>query len=395
MPSRSPGLSTTGSASGRTSRGCRSDDLARSERAAEEASREAIEILEELPPGRELALRVHEPGPPPDAEPRQRRGCSLGPRGRRARRGDRRRRHGGVRAEHDRHVVSDGRRDRERADPPPAEPRLATEHGLHSRVANALRHARHRPRRDVRARRSRSAGRRELVDVRGPSTTWTRRTSRAGSRPSSSTRAGGTKERRWRRQLLGRATSARSAESQRSSRSVACERAAAIRAWPTCWTRRSRSRSQEDTSSALATSTRRAPRPLGSRGTRHAPSRRRAPSTRSRSRSGISGSQASSPTGSGRRALWRTSGLDRRAVRAADRGRRARRGRARGTHGAAPTRPPAHSPNATRRTRSRSAPEFEELGASPAATPCASAPRARSLASRAGPRASTRANPAA
>ena len=34
----------------------RADDLARSNEAAEEASRESIEILEQLPPGRELAF---------------------------------------------------------------------------------------------------------------------------------------------------------------------------------------------------------------------------------------------------------------------------------------------------------------------------------------------------
>ena len=104
---------------------------------AEEANRESIEILEKLPPGRELALAYTSRGGLRMLTRDNAEGVDWGLRGLDLAEARRRRRHRGVRAEHDRHVVPHGQRNRGGRPYLERSLQLATEHGLHSRVANA------------------------------------------------------------------------------------------------------------------------------------------------------------------------------------------------------------------------------------------------------------------
>ena len=72
-------------------------------------------------------------------------------------------RHGGVRTERDRHVVSHGRRDRPRARVPPAQPRARGRARPGSTHRERLQHACVRSRRDVRARRAPSAAAHDFI----------------------------------------------------------------------------------------------------------------------------------------------------------------------------------------------------------------------------------------
>ena len=217
---------------------------------------------------------VRLPGVRADARSGQRRGRRLGREGGRARRALRRPRHASRRAEHDRHVVRDGRRDRARVRLPESQSRDRAARRSRGADRLGLLDARHGPRRDVRARAFRALPARAHRVRRGvrPRLALHERVARL---PCSSTAAVGT-----RAQPLA-AGGARPRGGRRRSprrpRTIALGRIRARRGDPGPLERTRRGAralaGRAGTSSGSATSTRRAPRRPGSQATASEPRR--------------------------------------------------------------------------------------------------------------------------